>query len=60
MDLKSNPYKKIYKADICKGDNHDMDTFFVQQMKNPPKTTICKADTGLKKIFMKEVLIINK
>ena len=36
-----------------------MDTFFVEQMKNPPKTTIYKADTGLKKFFMKEVLIIN-
>ena len=58
MDLQTNSYKNIYKADIYKVDSHKTDTFFVHQINILPKITPCKADPGQKKnIFRKEMPI---
>ena len=46
MDLQTNSYKNIYKADIYKVDSHKTDTFFVHQIKTLSKITPCKADPG--------------
>lgn len=42
--------KSLYKKDIYKADSQKMDTLFMY-FKILPKTTLCKANTGLKNVF---------
>ena len=52
MYLQSNSYKiNLHKAGIYKADSNQMNTFFVQQMKNLSKTTLREVGTGLKSNF---------